>query len=162
MYAIKAIASHEIHPSFILIIMCKTSLKSVPEISRNSESNDEKIVNFDEALSRTKFGKFNYFLVILSGAVLSALLLETLSISFVLPVAEYDLNLSTEDKGILSSVVFAGIIASSHLWGYLADVKGRRSVIIISLIVSFMFTIISSFVKDFWTFTAMRFLCGFL
>lgn len=142
--------------------MCRNESKSVPEISRNAEENDGKIVNFDEALSRTKFGKFNYFLVILSGAVLSALLLETLSISFVLPVAEYDLDLTTEDKGILSSVAFAGIISSSHMWGYLADVKGRRSVIIVSLIVSFVFTIISSFVKDFWTFTAMRFLCGFL
>lgn len=139
--------------------MCKSV--PVPEISQNTQ-NDEKVVNFDEALSRAQFGKFNYFLVILSGAVLSSILLETLSISFVLPVAEYDLNLSTKDKGILSSVAFAGIIASSHLWGYLADVNGRRIVIIISLLVSFMFTIISSFVSNFWVFTAMRFLCGFL
>lgn len=141
------------------LVMCVSV--SVPEISQNS-LDDEKVVSFDEALSRTQFGKFNYFLMILSGGVLSSVLLETLSISFVLPVAEHDLNLTTEDKGILSSVVFAGIIASSHLWGYLADVKGRRVVIIVSLLVSFIFTIISSFVKNFWVFTAMRFLCGFL
>lgn len=141
--------------------MCK-SVSVESEISQNSSNSDEKIVNFDEALSRTQFGKFNYFLVILSGAVLSAVLLETLSISFVLPVAEYDLNLTTKDKGILSSIAFAGIIASSHLWGYLADVKGRRIVIIISLLISFTFTLISSFVSNFWVFTAMRFLCGFL
>lgn len=127
-----------------------------------NNSKENEIYSFDEALSKTKFGRFNYFLVILSGAVLSSMLFESLSISFVLPVAEYDLNLSTEDKGILSSVVFAGIIASSHLWGYLADVKGRRIVIIISLLVSFIFTIISSFVNNFWIFTVMRFFCGFL
>lgn len=137
--------------------MCKSVIYPLPEIMQQ-----DKVVSFDEALTRTQFGKFNYFLIILSGAVLSSVLLETLSISFVLPVAEYDLNLSTEDKGVLSSVVFAGIITSSYLWGYLADVKGRRIVIMVSMLSSYAFTFISSFVNNFWIFATMRFLCGFL
>jgi MFS transporter, VNT family, synaptic vesicle glycoprotein 2 len=117
-------------------------------------------VNFEEALRRTGFGKFNYILVILSGAVLSTVLLETLGISFILPVAECDLNLSTKDKGLLSAIAFAGIIASSHLWGFLADTKGRRKVILPTLFISFFITIVSSFVKSFWIFTLLRFFSG--
>jgi VNT family MFS transporter (synaptic vesicle glycoprotein 2) len=143
--------------------MCKSVISSVSEEvpSEIERSEAWKVLNFDEALRRTGFGKFNYFLVILSGIVLSTVLLETLSISFVLPVAENDLNLSTKDKGILSSIAYAGIIASSHISGFLADTRGRRIIIILSLLSSFFCTIVSSFVKDFWIFTAMRFLCGF-
>lgn len=141
--------------------MCKSgSIQSVT--GGVSESEKSEKVNFDEAIRLTGYGKFNYFIVIISGIVLSAVLLETLSISFVLPVAENDLELSTEDKGIVSSVAYAGIIASSHLSGFLADTKGRRLVIMLSLLLSFGCTLISSFVNNFWIFTAMRFLCGFL
>lgn len=141
--------------------MCKSgSIQSVTGDVSESEKSEK--VNFDEAIRLTGYGKFNYFIVIISGIVLSAVLLETLSISFVLPVAENDLELSTEDKGIVSSVAYAGIIASSHLSGFLADTKGRRLVIMLSLLLSFGCTLISSFVNNFWIFTAMRFLCGFL
>jgi len=144
--------------------MCKSeSIQQVTSAS-DTEKSDEtsEKVNFDEAIRLTGYGKFNYFIVIISGMVLSAVLLETLSISFVLPVAERDLDLSTEDKGIVSSVAYAGIIASSHLSGFLADTKGRRLVIMLSLLLSFGCTLISSFVNNFWIFTVMRFLCGFL
>lgn len=119
-------------------------------------------VNFEEALRRTGFGKFNYLLVILSGAVLSTVLLETLGISFILPIAECDLNLTTKDKGMLSAIAFVGIITSSHLWGFLADTRGRRMVIMPTLFISFCITVASSFVKSFWVFTMLRFFSGLL
>lgn len=144
--------------------MCKSaSIKqSVVEVSTKSHDELCEKVNFDEALRMIGYGKFNYLIVIISGIVLSAVLMETLSISFVLPVAEYDLDLSTEQKGIVSSVAYAGIIASSHLSGFLADTKGRRPIIMMSLLLSFGCTLISSFASNFWIFTAMRFFCGFL
>lgn len=40
--------------------------------------------------------------------ILSANLMECLGISFVLPVAQCDLKLSTQDKGVLCAVAFAG------------------------------------------------------
>lgn len=59
----------------------------------------------------TEFGKFNYFLIFVCGAILTTVLLETLGISFVLPVSECDMELTTQDKGILSAIGFGG---SSH------------------------------------------------
>ncbi|XP_053686953.1 synaptic vesicle glycoprotein 2B-like [Sabethes cyaneus] len=121
----------------------------------------QRSVTFDEALSMTKFGKFNYILIIISGTILTSVLLETLGISYVIPVAECDLLLTTKEKGVLSAVAFAGIIASSHLWGFLADTRGRKKVIVPTLFLTFAATIISSFTSNFWILTALRFFAGF-
>lgn len=53
---------------------------------------------------------FNYIIIIISGTILACVLLETLGISYVIPVAECDLLLTTKEKGVLSAVSFAGII----------------------------------------------------
>lgn len=78
------------------------------------------------------------------------------------PVAECDLNLSTSNKGILAGAPYIGMILSSHLWGFLADTKGRRRVIQPTLLVAFLVSVASSFVQNFYLFTALRFLSGFL
>nr|XP_029716305.1 synaptic vesicle glycoprotein 2B-like [Aedes albopictus] len=118
-------------------------------------------VTFDDALSMAKFGKFNYFIIIISGTILAAVLLETLGISYVIPVAECDLLLTTKEKGVLSAVSFAGIITSSHLWGFLADTRGRKKVIVPTLFLTFTATVISSFTTRFWVIALFRFLAGF-
>lgn len=98
----------------------------------------------------------------ISGTILTAFLLETLGISYVIAVAGCDLQLSTEEKGILSAVSFLGVIVSSHLWGFLADTRGRRKVIVPTLFLTFGITVISSFTTNFWLMTFFRFLAGFL
>lgn len=55
-----------------------------------------------------------------------------------------------------------GIIASSFLWGYLADTKGRQIVIKWSLLLAFIASVASSFSNDFWSLLILRFLTGFL
>ncbi|XP_058465632.1 synaptic vesicle glycoprotein 2B-like isoform X2 [Malaya genurostris] len=109
----------------------------------------------------TKFGKFNYILIIISGTILTNVLLETLGISYVIPVADCDLLLTTKEKGVLSGVAFAGIIASSHLWGFLADTRGRKRVIVPTLFLTFISTALSSFTSNFWILTILRFFSGF-
>lgn len=94
--------------------------------------------------------------------ILNAVLLETLGISFVMPVSQCDLHLTTQEKGVLAAVSFLGIICSSHLWGYLADTKGRRFVIRPTLLLAFTLSVCSSFTTDFYTLAVLRFLNGFL
>lgn len=98
----------------------------------------------------------------ISGIVLGAVLLETCAISFVIPVSGCDMKLESTHKGILAAVSFIGMICSSHLWGYLADTKGRRFVILPSLLITFALAIGSSFTKHFYVFAILRFLNGFL
>lgn len=118
--------------------------------------------NLDDAIGKTGFGKFNYFLIILSGAILGCVFLETVSINFILPVAQCDLNLENYDKAVLSAIGFVGMIVSSHLWGFLADTRGRKAVMVPTLFIAFAITIVSSFATTFWFMVLLRFLNGFL
>lgn len=119
-------------------------------------------VALESALEKTEFGKFNYALIILTGAILGSVFLETVSINIILPVAECDLHLTNQNKGLLSTVGFVGIILSSHLWGFLADTRGRKTIIIPTLFIAFVITIISSFTQSLWLLVVLRFLNGFL
>lgn len=79
-----------------------------------------------------------------------------------IPLSECDLNLTARDKGILAAVSIAGVICSSHLWGFLADTKGRRFVIHKTCFVAFLISAASSFIQNFYLFALLRFLNGFL
>uniref|UniRef100_A0A1B0GJR0 Putative synaptic vesicle transporter svop n=1 Tax=Lutzomyia longipalpis TaxID=7200 RepID=A0A1B0GJR0_LUTLO len=118
-------------------------------------------IPFEEALSYTSFGKFNCFVIFVCGINLAAVIIESLGISFVIPVAQCDLELTNSDKGVLSAVAFVGIIISSHLWGFLADTMGRRAVMMPSLFAAFISTLLCSFTSNFWVFVVLRFLSGF-
>lgn len=78
------------------------------------------------------------------------------------PVAECDLRLTTQHKGVLSGITSIGIIASSHIWGFLADCKGRKSVIVPTLVLSFIATLLSSLATSFRMLVLCRFFSGFL
>lgn len=112
--------------------------------------------------SLIEYGLFNYILVFLSSLVLTALVMEKFGITFVFPVSQCDLHLTSGQKGVLGAVSSFGIICSSHLWGFLADTKGRRRVIKPTLIMAFLTSAISSLVQDFYLLSTLRFLNGFL
>lgn len=109
-----------------------------------------------------EFGKFNVYLIVISGIIMATSIIETLSISFVLPASECEMRFSSTQKGVLSGVGFAGIIASSYVWGFLSDTVGRRAVIVPSLLLGFLCTVLSSFAPEFWTLIFFRFLHGLL
>nr|CAD7261149.1 unnamed protein product [Timema shepardi] len=87
-------------------------------------------------------------------------IMEMLDIGYLLPAAHCDLGLSTQDKGTLNAMVFAGMIASSQLWGFIADTNGRRKVLIFTLLINCCCTIASSFANDLWVLVLFRFLNG--
>lgn len=88
--------------------------------------------------------------------------MDSCGIGFVLPVSQCDLNLTPSQKGILGAVSFLGIICSSHLWGFLADTRGRRCVIQPTLMIAFALSFLSSLTSNFYIFASLRFLNGFL
>lgn len=109
-----------------------------------------------------EFGFFNYILMINGGMIMSALVMEKVGITYIFPVSQCDLNLTHTQKGVLGAAGYFGIICSSHLWGYLADTKGRRRVIQPTLLATSIATITASFVQNFYFLTILRFLTGFL
>lgn len=123
---------------------------------------DDGSFSFEDAITKSGFGRFNYIIITLAGGLMACAFIELTSVNFILPIAECDLDLSTADKGVLSAIGYVGIILSSHLWGFLADTRGRRATLIPSLILATLTTIVSSFVNNFLLLVFLRFINGFL
>jgi MFS transporter, VNT family, synaptic vesicle glycoprotein 2 len=122
----------------------------------------KKSFEFEEALQKCGFGRFNLLFMVVAGSLMGCGFIELTSVNFILPVAECDLNLTTSDKGILSAIGYIGVILSSFLWGFLSDTKGRRKTLIASLLVAFVASVVSSIVHNFWLLVFLRFINGFL
>ncbi|CAH1113625.1 unnamed protein product [Psylliodes chrysocephalus] len=102
--------------------------KELKKLIHTFQENDP--ASFEEAIVATGFGKYNYILLFCIIFPSITQMTETVSISYVLPVAECDLDLSLEDKGILNAVTFAGMIVSGLFWGYMIDALGRKQIIV--------------------------------
>ncbi|XP_055699219.1 synaptic vesicle glycoprotein 2B-like isoform X2 [Phlebotomus papatasi] len=121
--------------------------------------NGDKI-SLDEALDQLGFGRIQLLVVLAAGLCLLTVINETMGIGMLMPVAQCDLQLTSSDKGLLSAISFLGIMASSHFWGYLADTRGRRQMIMITLFSTAIVTILSSVAQNFTLFVVLRFLSG--
>lgn len=107
-------------------------------------------------------GKFHWFLLLICGGCLMSVITETLNIGFVIAMADCELNLSMNDKGLLNGAAFSGIVLSAHFWGFLSDIWGRRKVLLLCTFVACIFSIISSFSVNTWMLIATRFFVGLL
>eukprot|EP00057_Strongylocentrotus_purpuratus_P003071 XP_003725855.1 PREDICTED: synaptic vesicle glycoprotein 2C isoform X1 [Strongylocentrotus purpuratus] len=85
---------------------------------------------------------------------------EILSVSYLLPNASRDMHVSSPQKGLLTSIIFVGMLVGGYFWGSLADIQGRRQILIYSLACNALFGLLSSVSYNFWLFLLMRFLSG--
>ncbi len=134
------------------------SLIPVSEISDEGE-----VQEYEVALKYLGFGFFHIILLVINGIALSSDAVEVLSISFVFPVLKdrSDWQVGDEKEALLASIIFVGMLFGSFIWGGLADMIGRRTTIITSLMVSVVFGFTSAFVPWFWMFVLFRFFSGF-
>lgn len=107
-----------------------------------------------------EFGLFDVFLIAVSGTVMTNIYLESTSVIFVIPVSQCEMNWTIEERGILTAISFIGMVVSGHFWGFLADTMGRKKTLLPSLLLGFLFSLLSSFSTTFWILATMRFLNG--
>ena len=77
--------------------------------TRNEETINQEARTLENYLKFSGFGVFHVFLLLVSGLATAADAVEIFGVSFVVPIAEDDLNLSTGDKGWLDASIFIGI-----------------------------------------------------
>jgi VNT family MFS transporter (synaptic vesicle glycoprotein 2) len=128
-------------------------------ITKEDESKQK--VPFEKAISMTGYGFFNILVLLATGGGLMCVIIETMCMMFIIPAAQCDLDLSLSEKGLLSSVSFIGVVVSSYMWGYLADTRGRKNILVVSLSISSLTTIICSIIPSSWLFIVLRFINGF-
>ncbi|XP_005183904.2 putative metabolite transport protein YwtG [Musca domestica] len=97
----------------------------------SSDTMPDRPADFETAIKACGFGRFNILLLVAALPAVMATVLETAVVSYILPSAECDLSLDLLDKGILNAITYCGMITSAIGWGYLADNKGRRNLLII-------------------------------
>lgn len=119
-------------------------------------------VDFETALDRTGYGKFNFLIMLLALPATCASNLDTSALSFAFPAASCELKLTSYDRGILNGTIYAGMIGSAFLWGYLSDTYGRRKLLILGYILDSICGTAVSLGKNFWSILFFKFLSGFI
>lgn len=84
------------------------------------------VANFERAIELCDYGKFHYILLAICGLVSTSEEMDVISMSFILPSAQCDLDLNTETKGWLNSIIFIGMMVGAYFWGSIADSFGRK------------------------------------
>uniref|UniRef100_W5NCW7 Synaptic vesicle glycoprotein 2 n=1 Tax=Lepisosteus oculatus TaxID=7918 RepID=W5NCW7_LEPOC len=134
---------------------------SVRKNGRNFDEEDGQTrFSYEEAVEETGFGLFHGALLVVCGWANASDAVEILCVSFLLPTARCDLLLSSSDMGLLTASIFLGMMVGGYVWGYLADQRGRRRVLVLSLTVNGVFGALASLAPMFWLFLLLRFVSG--
>lgn len=129
-------------------------------VSHRAGGRTPRRLTYEEAVEEAGFGLFHWLLLVVCGWANASDAVEILCVSFLLPTARCDLLLSSSDMGLLTASIFLGMMVGGYMWGYLADQKGRRKVLIVSLTVNGLFGGLASVAPWFWLFLLMRFISG--
>ncbi|XP_037622159.1 synaptic vesicle glycoprotein 2B [Sebastes umbrosus] len=134
--------------------------RSSSNISRDAGGSAHRRLTYEEAVEEAGFGLFHWLLLVVCGWANASDAVEILCVSFLLPTARCDLLLSSSDMGLLTASIFLGMMVGGYMWGYLADQRGRRRVLVVSLTVNGVFGGLASFAPWFWLFLLLRFISG--
>ncbi|XP_014468202.1 PREDICTED: synaptic vesicle glycoprotein 2B-like [Dinoponera quadriceps] len=121
-----------------------------------------KIADFETAITAAGTGKFQYFLILAIIPASWASSVDTANMSMILASAESDLGLSLFNKGLLNAIIYVGMVMSGFIWGYLADVKGRKKVILYGYLADGVCNVLAGFSQNFGTLVFFKFLSGLL
>ncbi|CAL1685405.1 unnamed protein product [Lasius platythorax] len=126
----------------------------------DAKSENPGPADFERAIRATGYGKFNYLLLL---AVLPASFSSIFSssvMSYVLPSAECDLQLTMFDKGLLNSMAFAGMISTAFFWGCMADTFGRKKIMFYGYLVTGLLSLATCFSHTSWLLIMFKFFDG--
>ncbi|CAG5033896.1 unnamed protein product [Parnassius apollo] len=82
--------------------------------------------------------------------------------SYVLPAARCELQLTTYQAGLVNMAFMSGGVASAFFWGIVADVFGRRNILSMTLLIDSAILLAQSTVSDYRVLLAARTINGFL
>lgn len=110
----------------------------------------------------SEFGKYQVFLTIVGFLSIVGSATENGSVSYMLPYAKCDLELSIREQGVVTGISYFGIVFSSHLWGFLADTAGRKTVMRSAAAGTAVISLLSAFAPNKYVLILLRFLAGAL
>ncbi|XP_028161193.1 synaptic vesicle glycoprotein 2C-like [Ostrinia furnacalis] len=110
----------------------------------------------EEALTLTGFGKYNFSLLLVCSWTLQAMGMDLFGTSFVVAAAVCDLELTMQQRALLTAMPLVGVVTGAQLWGYISDTKGRKLTLVLSMSIGFVFAALSSFSPDWITMAVLK------
>ncbi|XP_013139438.1 PREDICTED: synaptic vesicle glycoprotein 2C-like [Papilio polytes] len=114
----------------------------------------------EDGLILCKFGRFHIRLLFTSMAAVFASTMVTTTSSYILPMAECDLNMSIMHKGLLNAMPFFGQVGATFFTGFLVDAFGRRIFLVGGNAAIFVCTIIEGSSQNYWMLIVLKLLEG--
>lgn len=107
-------------------------------------------------------GKFHLFLLLTCGFTLMAANVETLKMALAMPYIICEMKLSNTERLILSIVGYFGVLSTASMFGYISDHKGRKRVLQVCLLGTFVFASLSAFSSNVLSLIVFRLCIGIL
>jgi putative MFS transporter len=111
------------------------------------------------ALDSARLGRAHWTLFVVLTVGLVVDVMKPASLGFVVPGLAKEYGMSTPSAAVLTLVAIAGTVTGSLVWGWLADLFGRRSTILLSALM-YVGTSICGFMPSFGWNLVMCFLMG--
>lgn len=119
-----------------------------------------KALDVAQFLENRGMTRFHYYLLFISSLVTFFDGLDFSLITFTLPYLQDEMTLDSTMIGLVSSAAFAGQMVGSLVGSYIADIVGRRPVIIWCTLLSAILTFVTGFADGPWMLIVLRFVGG--
>ncbi|CAF4817772.1 unnamed protein product [Pieris macdunnoughi] len=146
-------------------MVCKVAPKtSNPSQRVNGESQETplEIADFETALDTAGYGRFSRSVLGACACAFFTTGVQNCVMSYVLPAARCELQLTTYQAGLINMAFMSGGVASAFFWGIVGDVFGRKNILSITLLVDSALLLAQSTVTDYRLLLAARSINGFL
>lgn len=112
-------------------------------------------------IERLPLSRFHLMLLMIGGLGYLFDGLDSSSLAFILPMVKQSWGLSSSQVGLIASSTYIGYFFGAFLSGVLADILGRRFIMMTALAIYCVASFASAFMNDWPTFFACRILAGF-
>jgi MFS transporter, putative metabolite:H+ symporter len=112
-------------------------------------------------LERLPFSGFHWRLLLIGGLGYAFDGMDSSSLAFLLPVVSKLWHLSSVQTGVVASSTYIGYFFGAFLSGVLADIIGRRAIMMSALGIYCLASLASGLASDWHTFFALRIAAGF-
>ena len=105
--------------------------------------------DLDAAFNHIGFGPFQVKVVLSCGLFLGVDAMEIMLLSFVGPALQCDWSITSDQKALLPFTVFLGAFCGAYFWGTIADLHGRRPVILTITAAVFILGVLSAIAPNY-------------
>ncbi len=111
-------------------------------VSDKEES--EETYTVEEVMDKLGFGPFQILITVFCGLLWIADAMELMILAILSPILKCQWQLSTVEEAAVTSVVFAGLVIGVVFWGYLNDLIGRKTSLLLVDICILVFGLLSA------------------